>query len=190
MRFAVGVVLASASTACAPAILSASSLHEHAAPSAAPPIASAPELDVASRPSRHPLAAAESCPLAWTPRDVGTVLHIPASVMSPPMAAVVAAACRCVQPGEVVTVVADIDFASGSVRASSSDSGLVDGCLAELPAASFEPWSAGSSASDCVDCGPRHFGVLPGSDADDARMGASGAPHVRYPLRVDRAGEH
>jgi hypothetical protein len=137
--------------------------------------------------ARRPLAESDACPLGWTPRAVGSVLRIPAEVMARPMSSVVAAACRCVRPGEDARVVAQIDVTAGQVVADAPDAPDVARCLEQITLPAFEPWSAGG-ASDCIDCGPRRYGVFRGSPRVDAPV-EEARLRVTYPLRVDRSGE-
>lgn len=181
------LVSGSASACGAGAVASApdadhAAVADHAAKSAA-----ATTVEVAApeaHPARTPLAHAGSCPLRWERREVGSVLRIPADVMARPMDRVVDAACRCVRPGEAVAVVADIDFFAGRVAASSSDV-VVGRCLADVDM-TFEPYREGGTG-DCIDCGPRRFGVFRGSPPVDAARGAG--LRVTYPLAVDRSRE-
>ncbi len=133
---------------------------------------------------RHPQKDA-ACPLQWPAQDVTSSVHILAAAMQPPMAAALQAVCACSVPGEVTSVYADIDFAAGAVEVRAPAAPLVDGCLRELKP-TF-PADASVAGSDCIDCGPKHYGVLPGSQPANAAAPAS--VRIRYPLQVDRSAE-
>lgn len=135
---------------------------------------------------RRPLDDAGACPLRWEPREVGSVLRIPAGVMARAMDRVVLAACRCVRPGEAAHIVADIDFTEGRAVASANDAPEIARCLDDIPVL-FEPWKV-EGLSDCIGCGPRRFGVLRGSPPVDA-PGEERKLRVVLPWRVDRTGE-
>ena len=135
--------------------------------------------------ARHPAADAR-CPLQWPARDVSSGVHLTAAAMQPPMASALRAVCACTLPGEVTKVYADIDFAAGTVTVRAPNEPVVDGCLRELKP-TFPANAAAVAGPDCIDCGPKHYGVLPGSQPVDAAAPAS--VRIRYPMRVDRSGE-
>lgn len=134
--------------------------------------------------ARHPAADAR-CPLQWPARDVSSGVHLTAAAMQPPMASALRAVCACTLPGEVTKVYADIDFAVGTVDVRAPSEPVVDGCLRELNP-TF-PANAAVAGPDCIDCGPKHYGVLPGSQPADVAAPAS--VRIRYPMQVDRSRE-
>lgn len=103
-----------------------------------------------------------SCDLTWAPREVGSVVKIPAPTMTSAMVPVIEAVCACTAPGERVTIVARLRFAQGRAVVSAPDSEMIDQCLSHTNP-SFPP-SMMDMGSDCIDCGPRQYGVLRGSN--------------------------
>jgi len=138
-------------------------------------------------PPRRKPEAGRTCGLHWQPRDVGGVLIIPASVLSPAMGKVIEALCACSAPGEYADVRADIEFHDGKVGVSAKRSPVIDGCLSQVPVR-FEPYRPDGPLSDCIGCGPRRYGVFHGS-APANTPEPPGRLRVVMAFRLDRSNE-
>ena len=99
------------------------------------------------------------------------------------VAPVLAALCACTEPGSEHAIV--IDFEPGRGRAAAHDGGgdgAVDDCLgARLGDGVYPAFELGS---DCIDCGPKRYGVFGGPPPEPAR-----GARITMPLKVDRRGE-
>ena len=127
------------------------------------------------------------CPLNYVPKDIGNVLVIPGAWMARAMKPTLAAVCACTVDGDQVSIVTVIDFAAGNVEISAPEDEAIDRCVAGLPG-TFEPIPESElPGSDCIDCGPRRYGVFPSGEPAEPKP--KGGLKVRYPFRVDRRSE-
>jgi hypothetical protein len=128
-----------------------------------------------------------ACPLQWPPREVGSVVRIPAHMMARAMAPVIEALCECTRPGEYADVMAKLDFAAGRATVTTPANAAIDGCVQTVQG-SFEPFpEAQESWSDCIGCGPRRYGVFRGSLPADTRE--PGGLRMVYGFKLDRSPE-
>lgn len=141
-----------------------------AAQNISPPIASSP---------------GRKCPLEWALRDLHTVVaHIPAKASALMMAPAVSALCACTQAGSHHAVTIELEPSLGSVAARSNDDDLaLDACLAARLGPNLYPPT--EITSDCIDCGPRRYGVFGGPPPPPPPRNA----RTRIPFSVDRRGE-
>lgn len=126
-----------------------------------------------------------SCPLVYPPREVGSVIRIPAVMMSLAMEPVIGALCACTKPGEYATIVARIDFDKGQVQVRSLESSIINGCLETLNVTFAPPPPNELPGSDCINCGPRHYGVFVDSPAPPKPEGI----RLTYSFALDRTSE-
>src|SRR5690242_19950805 len=109
--FAFASLSGCASTPARPSTANASAKQvetiQESPPLPVPPIASAIPIE-----RRIPIFGG-TCPLFFPPHDLGTVVRIPASMMSKAMDPVMHALCACTKPGEYSAIVAEIDFGKG-----------------------------------------------------------------------------
>jgi hypothetical protein len=160
---------------------------------ASSPASAEVEVEVAPAPprpaeARPPIAATSeppgACSLSWTPRTIGaSVVTIPPETSSSMMAPVLAALCACTKRGRQHSIV--IDFEPGRGRATARDGdgdADLDRCLEpRLGDELYPPFEIGS---DCIDCGPKRYGVFGGPPPPPPR-----GARIRMPLAVDRRGE-
>lgn len=127
------------------------------------------------------------CSLAWSPHRLGaSVVTIPPETASQMMAPVLAALCACTKPGSEHSIV--IDFEPGRGRAVAHDSfgdAALDRCLE--PRLGDQAYAAFELGSDCIDCGPRRYGVF--GPASQAPLASPPGARIRMPLQVDRRSE-
>jgi len=99
------------------------------------------------------------------------------------MTPVIKALCACTRPGSHFSLIVDMELSLGKVTAHTSDENLeIDACLAaRLGPNLYPPLEIGS---DCIDCGPRRYGVFGGPPPPPPR-----GARIRMPLSVDRRGE-
>ena len=130
-----------------------------------------------------------ACGLSWTPREVGTVVRIPASMMARAMKPAVAGLCACTRPGEFTSIVVRIDFANGTAETRAPDESGLDACLTRTPG-SFEGFpEAEHFEGDCIGCGPKRYGVFGGGDDPPKDAPGRGGLRLTIPFLVDRSNE-
>jgi hypothetical protein len=106
-------------------------------------------------------------------------------MMSLAMDPVVNALCSCTKPGEYATIVARIDYDKGQVQVRAPESPIIDGCL-EMLNVTFAPVPPSEGpTSDCVNCGPRYYGVFVDSPAPPKPAGI----RLIYSFSLDRTNE-
>jgi hypothetical protein len=146
------------------------------------PATSVPE--AAPIPRRIPTFGA-ACPLFFPRREVGSVVRIPANMMSLAMDPVMHALCACTKAGEYATIVAEIDFGRGRVQVRAPESSTVHQCLETLHV-TFDPVPESDvPTSDCINCGPRYYGVFGNSPPPPQEPGI----RLLYSFLVDRSSE-
>lgn len=133
---------------------------------------------------RNPQAP-ESCPLFFPPHDVGSVVRIPGKMMALAMNPVMQALCACSNPGEYATIVARIDYGSGTVKLEAPDNPAINECVQSVPVSFVPPPPSDLPGSDCINCGPRYYGVF----ADSPPPPKEPALQLIYSLLVDRSNE-
>jgi hypothetical protein len=186
MRFILATLFATAllsGCASSPARPSAANVLAARAREAISPSSPSPEAVLPTR--RIPLIGA-ACPLSFPPRDVGSVVRIPANMMSKAMDPVMHAVCACTKPGEYSTVVAEIDLGRGSAHVRARESSTIHECLETLHV-TFDPIPESElPGSDCINCGPRYYGVFVDSPPPPKKD-----PDVRliYSFLLDRSSE-
>lgn len=158
-------------------------------PIQSPPIVQAPEITtdpVAQEvaPRRIP-ALGRVCPLAFPRREVGSVIRIPGAMMSLAMDPVMSALCACTKPGEYATIVARIDFDKGQVETRAPESPIINACLEMLHITFPPPPPNEMPASDCINCGPRYYGVFVDSPPPPKPEGI----RLVYSFALDRSNE-
>lgn len=145
-------------------------------------VATAPQAAIEAR--RMPLLGG-ACPLFFPPHEVGSVVRIPGAMMSTAMDPVMNALCSCTNPGEHAVIVAQIDFGKGRAEVKAPKSSQINECL-EMLHVSFSPTPESDvPASDCIDCGPRYYGVFVDSPPPPKRTGL----RLMYSFLLDRSGE-
>jgi hypothetical protein len=160
------------------------------------PNTSAPTKDVAAREVAVPTTSSEpiihrmpqpdaACPLFFPPREVGSVVRIPAKMMSLAMDPVMRALCACTKPGEYTSMQAQIDFGKGIVQVRAHESSLIDECLAASKVTFEPPPASDVPSSDCIGCGPRYYGVFPDSPPPPQEPGL----RLMYSFYLDRSSE-
>lgn len=155
----------------------ASVCREALAPVSAIPIAT-------TKTHRIPLIGGE-CPLFFPPHEVGSVLRIPAVMMSTAMDPVMNALCSCTTPGEYAVIVTQINFGTGMAQLKAPESPLINECL-EMLHVTFSPIpESDMPASDCINCGPRYYGVFADSPPPPKQSGL----RLMYSFLLDRSGE-
>jgi len=126
-----------------------------------------------------------ACPLVFPRRDVGSVVRIPAAMMSIAMDPVMGALCACTKPGEYATITARIDLDKGQVQVRAPESPIIDGCLETLHVTFNPPLQSELPESDCINCGPRYYGVFVDSPPPPKPAGI----RLLYSFALDRSGE-
>lgn len=76
------------------------------------------------------------------------------------MVPVIRAACACTRAGESTHLNAKFEPALGTVTVHAGDDGPIDACMQNTPIGRYAPFEFGS---DCIDCGPRRFGIFRGT---------------------------
>ncbi len=127
----------------------------------------------------------ESCPLFFPPHDIGNVIRIAGATMALAMNPAMSALCACSKPGEYATIVARIDFGRGTVNLGAPDSAPINECLETLHVTFEPPPQSDLPGSDCINCGPRYYGVFPDSPPPPKETGLK----LMYSFLVDRSGE-
>jgi len=141
-------------------------------------------LKAAPEARRIPIFGA-TCPLFFPPHEVGTVVRIPASLMSKAMDPVMYALCACTNPGEYSAIVAQIDFGRGSIHLRAPESSKINECLETLHV-TFDPIPESDlPASDCINCGPKYYGVFVDSPPPPKQSGL----RLMYSFLLDRSNE-
>lgn len=136
--------------------------------------------------TRRPPIFGATCPLVFPSRDVGTVVRIPASMMSKAMDPVMDALCACTKPGEYSAIVAQIDFGHGNVQIRAPESSTIHECLETLHV-TFEPIpDSDLPSSDCINCGPRYYGVFADSPPPPPKEAGL---RLMYSFLLDRSSE-
>jgi hypothetical protein len=132
----------------------------------------------------HVTEGALDCSLSWTPRRLGaSVVAIPPETSARMMAPVLRALCACTKPGSKHSVVIDFEPGRGHATAQSgADDVALDRCLE--PRLGDNVYPAFELGSDCIDCGPKRYGVF-GGPAPEPPRGA----RMRMPFQVDRTSE-
>lgn len=125
------------------------------------------------------------CPLAFPRREVGSVVRIPGSIMALAMDPVMNALCACTNPGEYATIVARIDFNNGHVETRAPESPAINACLETLNVTFPPPPPNDLPASDCINCGPRYYGVFVDSPPPPKAEGL----RLVYSFALDRSSE-
>jgi hypothetical protein len=124
------------------------------------------------------------CPLFFPPHEVGSVMRIPAPMMSTAMDPVMNALCACTKPGEYAVIVAQIDFGAGTTQLKGPESPQINECL-EMLHVTFTPIpETDMPSSDCIGCGPRYYGVFPDSPAPPKN-----GLRLMYSFLLDRSNE-
>ncbi len=126
-----------------------------------------------------------TCPLFFPPHEVGSVLRIPATMMSTAMDPVMNALCSCTKPGEYAVIVTQIDFGRGRAELKAPESSTINECLETLHVSFSPPPESDVPSSDCIDCGPRYYGVFADSPPPPNRSGL----RLVYSFLLDRSSE-
>lgn len=126
-----------------------------------------------------------SCPLFFPPRDVGSVVRIPATMFSLAMDPVMQTLCSCTRPGEFGTIVARINYGDGTVDVDAPESPAVEECLRDSKITFVPPPPDDVPPSDCINCGPRYYGVFVDSPPPPPKEGL----RLVYSFLLDRSNE-
>lgn len=98
---------------------------------------------------------------------------------------VMSALCACTKPGEYTTIVARIDYDKGQVETRAPESPIINACLETLHV-TFAPLPQGDMpTSDCINCGPRYYGVFENSPPPPKPEGL----RLLYSFSLDRSNE-
>ena len=126
------------------------------AASAPPPPSPSPPPSL-SPPPPPPLAAISdpACELLQLPSPRGT-LSIPDATFAPASAVVVRAVCSCTRSGQSTHLTATFAPSEGTAVAHAGDP-AIDACLQNTPIDHYPTFDLGS---DCIDCGPKRFGIF------------------------------
>ncbi len=127
---------------------------------------------------------ASECSLSWEPHRLGaSVITIPPETSSRMMMPVLAALCACTDPGSQHSIVVDFEPERGRASAHENHGNpALDRCLEPLLGDGLYP--AFEIGSDCIDCGPKRYGVFGGPPPEPPR-----GSRIRMPLEVDRRSE-
>jgi hypothetical protein len=120
-----------------------------------------PEAPVAAPTPPAPARAVtdEACEAVKLP-PMGGVVVLDRATFGRAMAPVVHAVCACTRPGDAVRVVATLTPEEGAVVARVPDAPAADRCVQNTINGRYPAFTVGS---DCIDCGPRRYGVFRGS---------------------------
>jgi hypothetical protein len=108
--------------------------------------------------------------------SVRSVIVVPGEVLGRAMAPVVRAACACSRSGATVRLTTVIVPEDGTVTATVAGDERVDACLQQRLVGRFEPFALGT---DCIECGPKRYGVFRGADPPERK-----ASRITYPFAL------
>jgi hypothetical protein len=149
---------------------------------AAEPVVTVPVARMENR--RIPLIGGV-CPLIFPPHDVGSVLIVPATIMSRAMDPIMNALCSCTKPREYAAIVTQINFSLGSAYLQAPESSQINECLESLHVTFAPVPESDLPSSDCINCGPHHYGVFVDSPPPPKNTGL----RLMYSFLLDRSSE-
>jgi hypothetical protein len=129
------------------------------APAAAPATTPAPTASIGASIAAH-RSDARNCAASLPIPSVQGSLALPPALVRSSLEPSYVALCACMDPGASSSVHITVKPDDGSSLVAVDDPALQSCVDAELGDGRFPPFHVGS---DCIDCGPKHYGVFSGS---------------------------